>query len=209
MYIYLYRHVHSTSNGRYETSKAHNVSMLYSYIVIYIIEFIVFAFIGWILDSIYSSFEHKRKMSSGYFEGLPLCPIYGVGGIVVINNFALLVEQPWWVVIAITTTLVITIEYVGGRLAEYILEERLWDYRDERYNLHGYISAWHSFLWLLIVTILYIFIGNTSGRFIEWVQQAIRIETHLDVMLVLACVSVFFWLTIKNKKHRLSRKKMT
>ena len=173
--------------------------------MIYIIEFLIFAFLGWILDSLYSSFEHKKKVISGYFRGVPLCPLYGFGGIILLNSFAFLSSQPAWAVIFASTGMVIVLEYIGGRIAEHVLEERLWDYSKERYNLHGYISAKHSILWFIVVTILYVLIGKSAGTYIAWLSSHIPIESHLDVLIVFIAAGFSFLATIKNKKLRLMR----
>ena len=174
--------------------------------MIYIIEFFVFAFIGWITDSLYGSIKHKRKVISGYFKNVPLCPIYGFGGILLLNSFALLHHAPAWLVIVVTTLLIIALEYVGGRLAEFVLEERLWNYSHERYHIHGYISAWHSFLWLVAVTFLYFLIGADAGIYIERLSATITVDVHLQVILVFAVIGVFTWATMKHKKSRLLRR---
>jgi len=174
--------------------------------VIYIIEFFIFAFIGWVIDSIYGSIKYKRKVISGYFKNIPLCPIYGFGGILLLNSFALLRHEPAWLVITITTTLIIALEYIGGRLSELVLEERLWDYSDERFNLHGYISAWHSFLWILAVTAVYFLIGADAGIYIEMLSKKVAIDAHLQVIIILAVIGGFIWATMRHKKSRLLRR---
>jgi len=174
--------------------------------MIYIIEFFVFAFLGWISDSIYGSIRHKRKVVSGYFKNIPLCPIYGFGGILLLNSFALLSREPAWIVILTTTILITALEYIGGKLSEYVLDERLWDYSNERYHFQGYISLWHSFLWLVVVTILYFLMADTSGMLIEWLRQKTVIESHLEVIIFLAVIGFLIWATVKNKKSRLLKR---
>jgi uncharacterized membrane protein len=142
---------------------------------------------------------------SGYFRGVPLCPLYGFGGIILLNSFALLSAQPGWIVVLASTIMIIVLEYIGGRIAEHVLEERLWDYSKERFNLHGYISAKHSILWLIVVTILYVLIGKSAGTYITWLGTHIPIESHLDVLVVFIAAGLSFLVTIKNKKLRLSR----
>ena len=48
-------------------------------ITIYLIEFLIFLFIGWVIDSAYRSVASSKLRNSGYFKG-PFCPIYGFGG---------------------------------------------------------------------------------------------------------------------------------
>lgn len=173
--------------------------------MVYIIEFFLFAFAGWVMDSSYCSLWHKKIIISGYFKGYPFCPIYGFGGIILLNSFALMKNQPFWITIGITTLLVIILEFVGGWFAEHFLEEKLWDYSREPLNLGGYISAWHSFLWLVVVSIAYLLIGGKSYDIVTWFDSLIAINKNLEVLLALVVISLVFWATIENKKLRLSK----
>lgn len=173
--------------------------------MIYIIEFFLFAFLGWIIDSSYCSLWHKKLVISGYFKGYPFCPIYGFGGILLLNTFALMNGKPAWQTIILATLLITVLEFVGGWFAEYLLEEKLWDYSKEPLNLGGYISAWHSFLWLVVVSVSYLLIGDKSYGLVMWFDSLVVINKNLEVLLVLIVISFVFWATIENKKLRLSK----
>ena len=43
--------------------------------------FVIYSFIGWILESIYKSILQKRIVNSGFLHG-PFCPIYGYGAMI-------------------------------------------------------------------------------------------------------------------------------
>lgn len=173
--------------------------------MIYVLGFFVFAFIGWIIDTTYSSFSRKKITISGYFKGAPFCPIYGFGGILLFNNFALMSQQPPWLNIFTTTLYIIILEYVGGWFSEHFLDEKLWDYSDEKFNLNGYISAWHSYLWLILVTFAYLIFGHQTTYIFEWLSQQIKLDQRLEVTILFAIFIVALWLTAKNKKLRLAK----
>lgn len=173
--------------------------------MLYVVQFFLFAFVGWIVDSSYSSLVRKKIVISGYFRGIPLCPIYGFGGILLVNSFALLSAQPVWLTIVVTTILVVALEYVGGWLAEHLLDEKLWDYSKERWNLGGYISAWHSFLWLLAVSGCYLLFGRQAGDYIAWLDSRLTLNSALEVLLIFALLVAAFFLTSHYKKVRLGR----
>lgn len=171
----------------------------------YLIIFLAFSFLGWIIDSFYSSFKLGKPVLAGYFRGVPICPIYGFGGILLVNTFAFFNNLPFWIVIPVATLLVVLVEYIGGKLSEHFLEERLWDYSKERFNIDGYISAWHSFLWLAGVSLLYFSFGEKIHIYISWLDSRINMDQNLETILIFAVVSIAFWVTIKNKKLRLSK----
>lgn len=169
------------------------------------IAFIVFSFLGWILDSSYCSLLNRRWTFSGYFHGVPLCPIYGFGGVVLLNSFAFFVGWPAWLVIVLTTLLVVIVEFIGGWLGVHLLDERLWDYSQERWNLAGYVSAWHSFLWLLVVGILYLTIGRWAASVVTWGETQLAINPFLEMLLLLALLAAIFAYTSREKQWRLAK----
>lgn len=172
--------------------------------LLYFLEFLVFAFLGWIIDSLYSSIEKKRLVISGYFRGIPLCPIYGFGGILLIHSFIYLADQPAHLVIIFTTLLIIALEYVGGLWAEHFLDERLWDYSKERFNLI-YISAWHSFLWLVAVSVVYMLIGTRVSLYLEYLKQHLQLNDALETLLFFIVLTGVILLTSRQKKLRLAK----
>ncbi len=45
--------------------------------------FIIYSFLGWVLESIFRSFCEKKIINTGFLRG-PICPIYGCGAIIMI-----------------------------------------------------------------------------------------------------------------------------
>ena len=96
-------------------------------IIIYIIEFFIFSFIGWIIDSGYRTFQDKKLVNAGYFRG-PFCPIYGLGGLTLLFLFKYLnFLNSLWVIIIASLAMVL-VEYIGGIFSVKILKVNLWDY---------------------------------------------------------------------------------
>ncbi len=123
--------------------------------MIYILQFFGFSFLGWIMDSLTVSFYRKKWVASGYFKGVPLCPLYGIGGIMLLKSFEFFQNSPFYISIFLSTIFMVAYEYVSCWLGEIVLHKKLWDYSDHKPNLHGRISLWQSFLWLILVSILY------------------------------------------------------
>jgi uncharacterized membrane protein len=173
--------------------------------LVYLTEFFIFALLGWIVDSFYSSIRNKKIIVSGYFRGVPLCPIYGFGGIIIINSFLYFSAQHGWITILVTTFFIVGLEYIGGWLALQFLNEKLWDYSKERFNIGGYISAWHSFLWLIAVTMLYWWFDINRIMISFLLNAKLQLDQRLEILLLFAFIIIALWLTIKNKKIRLAR----
>jgi uncharacterized membrane protein len=170
-----------------------------------VIEFFIFAILGWILDTLYTSIGNRKIILSGYFRGVPLCPIYGFGGILLINNFALMSANNPVETILVTTFLVITLELVGGLFSEHFLGEKLWDYSKQPLNLDGHISAWHSFLWLIAVSLTYLIIGRRINEILNYLNSKTAMDPHLEVIFLFLILVLALWVTANTKKLRLSR----
>lgn len=172
----------------------------------WLVAFFVFSFLGWIIDSAFCSVTSGRWVFSGYFKYVPLCPIYGFGGIALLSSFALLRDIPAWITIGVTTAIVIATEYLGGWLAERLLDEKLWDYSQQRWNIHGYISAWHSFLWLVVVSLLYITTSTQTYAIIGWGTQHMTLALFWEIVLIFLLLTGIGWYTLREKRGRLARK---
>ncbi len=130
---------------------------------VYIIIFLICSFIGWIIDSTYCSIGSHKFIFSGYFKHIPLCPIYGFGGLLIIKTFAQLQNLNPWIVIGLTTLLVILLEYIGGWFCDKILDEKLWDYTNRKGNISGYITFQNCIYWLVLVALVYFLLSPFLG----------------------------------------------
>jgi len=124
---------------------------------IYLVEFIVFSFFGWIIDSVYRSFVDKKIINAGYFRG-PVCPIYGFGGLALVFTAKFLVFCSFLTKIMVGFLLILLIEYLGSIFSEKVLKIKLWDYSKAILNLNGRIDIYHSFYWLILVILFYYFV---------------------------------------------------
>ena len=134
-----------------------------------ILEFLFFAFIGWILDSGYRSIVDKKLINAGYFKG-PFCPIYGFGGIILIFILNLCSSLSFVPLILIASFSMVLVEYVGGIYSEKVLKIKLWDYSNTTYNLGGHIDVLHSFYWVVLVVLFYFLAYPSISHFESLIQ---------------------------------------
>ena len=121
--------------------------------------FLIFSFVGWLLDSAWCSYHSRRLVFSGVLKPLPICPVYGVGGLAVLVTFRWLATAPLiFTVIGGWLAAVLT-EYLAGWLCQIFLGKKLWDYSASRYHLHGHVELLHSLIWLVLILILYALIS--------------------------------------------------
>lgn len=165
----------------------------------YIIFFIIFSFIGWIIDSTYTSLESKKFVNTGYFKG-PFCPIYGFGSLFLIIFFNT-ISLPFWALILIASFLMTVLEFIGGRFSRHFLGVVLWDYSGSRFNYKGDIELLHSLYWPLLVAffyfILYPIVLNTKNLF--------NLNNFIDfsISFVILLMLLYFFLNklIKSKSY--------
>ena len=168
-----------------------------------ILLFLVFAFLGWIIDTTYCSIAHKKFTPSGYYKGIPICPIYGFGGLLILASFTQFSNLHSIFAILITTSIVILLEYIGGWFCEHILKEKLWDYSNIKGNINGYINPIHSIYWLLIVTLLYFLINPFIGAITIFLNEIQSKLNPYDTYLTLTFLIFAYSLTIRTRDKRL------
>lgn len=143
--------------------------------------FTVYSFIGWLTESIFCSIPEGKFINRGFLSG-PFCPIYGVGGVLVIiilepfeNNLILL-----YIAGVVVTTLV---EYITGFALEKIFHTKYWDYSDHKFNLQGRICLENS---LLFGVMCLVGIHTVQPRLIRLVAMIPdNIMPVIDIVLML------------------------
>ncbi|PIN87573.1 hypothetical protein COV12_03135 [Candidatus Woesearchaeota archaeon CG10_big_fil_rev_8_21_14_0_10_32_24] len=157
-----------------------------------ILEFLLFSFMGWILDSGYRTILDKKLTNAGYFKG-PFCPIYGFGGIILIfilNIFSNLSIIP---LILIASLAMILVEYIGGIYSEKVLKVKLWDYSNTTFNLGGHIDLLHSFYWIILVVLFYSFVFPS----ILHLESLLHFPEVFERPIFIGFVFIAIWLTIR------------
>ena len=107
--------------------------------------FLIYAFLGWCAEVAYAAVHNGKFVNRGFLNG-PVCPIYGVGMLVVVtllwglrHNLILLFLGS----AGLTTTL----EYATGLILERFFHDKWWDYSDKPFNVKGYICLEFTILW--------------------------------------------------------------
>ena len=114
------------------------VSLLFLY-------FVWYSLLGWCMESTYCSLRQRRFINRGFLH-LPLCPIYGVGALIMVLFFTPLMGNPF--LFYLVATLVMSAwEYFVGWLLEATTHMKYWDYSDRRFNLKGRICLANCLWW--------------------------------------------------------------
>ena len=95
---------------------------------------------GWCMETVYCSILEKRFVPRGFLHG-PLCPIYGVGVLLMILFFAPL-KGNLALFYIVSTVVMSAWEYFVGWFLEVTTHIKYWDYSMYRFNLKGRICLW-------------------------------------------------------------------
>lgn len=107
--------------------------------------FIIYSFLGWVMESIYRSICEKKIINTGFLRG-PFCPIYGVGAIIMMTILSGFKDA--LVVLFLISFIVLTLwEYLVGVLLEKLFKTKYWDYSSHKFNYKGRICLTNSLAW--------------------------------------------------------------
>jgi len=134
-----------------------------------IVLFAIYSFMGWVIEVVYRSVTQRQLINAGFVYG-PFVPLYGFGAAFVI--FVEYFIRTWPLPVQLITYGIIltAIEYFTGFIFEKIFKLSLWDYTDNRFNIHGRVCLLFSTLWAVLATIFVIFIHPVVLRHVQALQ---------------------------------------
>ena len=152
----------------------------------YIVLFAIYCFMGWAVEVIYRSVSQRKFVNAGFLFG-PFILIYGFGAFLVIvlqHIFQGWHIVPRFIVFGLAVT---AMEYLVGLLSEKIFKLTLWDYSENRFNLHGYVCLQFSVIWTLLALG---FVTLIHPIVLQWVAGL------NDVFVKIAAIvfMVYFWI---------------
>lgn len=165
--------------------------------------FIIYSFLGWIMESIVRSVSEKKLINTGFLYG-PFCPIYGFGAVIMfsfLDNFANNIILLFIISLVILTAW----EYIVGVLLEKIFKTKYWDYSDQKFNFQGRICLINSLCWgvlgVLFVKYIHPFIVSIISKIDpQWIKYSISIL--LIAFIIDVIISV---VNVKNIKSTLEK----
>lgn len=106
-----------------------------NYIETLILLFFTYSFAGWVMESIGGIFVVKKFVNRGFMIG-PLCPVYGVG-VVIITVLLGKYTNDFFVLFVLATVLCGVLEYLTSYYMEKLFNARWWDYTNRKFNING------------------------------------------------------------------------
>ena len=143
----------------------------------YVLYFFIFAFIGWLMETVYAIFTLGHFVKRGFLYG-PICPIYGFGALMLIlflakyrkNNLKLFIYA---------AIIFSAFEYVVSYGLDALFAMHWWDYTDEFFNLNGRITLSFSVAWgliaILFINHIYPFLKKKVNLFLSKFSYSLQI----------------------------------
>lgn len=145
--------------------------------------FLIYSFLGWVIESIFRSIIEKKIINTGFLKG-PICPIYGIGALIM--SFVLDGLSNNLICLFIASMIILTIwEYIVGVFLEKTFHTKYWDYSDHKINFQGRICLTNSIYWGIL--------GVVFVKYIHPFMQEIIEKVNIDVLhFVVTITSIVF-----------------
>lgn len=140
-----------------------------------VIYFMLYAFIGWVVEVAYAAYKEKRFVNRGFLAG-PICPIYGFGALLILglDRFIKSESMPFYMSIASAVVITTFLEYVTGYVMEKLLDIKAWDYSGEVLNLHGWICLKFSLFWGILAYVQLTVLQPVLSIYVNAAAQPIK-----------------------------------
>ncbi len=151
-------------------------------IMFYFLIFIIYSFIGWLVEVIAILKLQKKYVNRGFLIG-PYCPIYGTASLILILFFKNYFSNPF-VLFMIIVFIASVIEYVTSYIMEKLFKARWWDYSNKSFNVNGRICLSTSLLFGLLGLFAIYVINPITVSLLEKINPTIMIIIS-SILLVL------------------------
>lgn len=164
--------------------------------------FMIYAFLGWCMETVYCSIRQRRLVPRGFLFG-PICPIYGVGVLMMICWFAPFMGHPLLFYI-VATVCMSAWEYFVGWFLETTTHIKYWDYSMHKFNLKGRICLWVSLTWGVLAYIILFWVHPPISQLVLKIPLGIRylISVILALLLIVDTVTTIRKLALSAKLIR-------
>lgn len=149
----------------------------------YFLVFMIYSFLGWIVEIIDSLIGEKKLVNRGFLIG-PYCPIYGFGTVAILTLLKDYDNHP--VALFINAIVICSIlEYFTSYIMEKVFKARWWDYSNRRFNINGRICLETMIPFGLAVIIVWYLINPLILKMINLIPNNISSIIAIILAIVL------------------------
>lgn len=140
--------------------------------------FIIYSFIGWIIEEIYSFIVIRKFKKEGFLIG-PFKPMYGIAFTsLIICNEVLGIDGISLVLLCLLIPT--TVEYISGYMFRHIFHKDYWDYSNFKHNLYGYVTIGFSLCWM-VLSFIGVYIFQPTLYNIYWAAE--------EFLIIVVCIA--------------------
>ncbi len=114
--------------------------------------FILFSFLGWILEFTYRALASRNLVNPGVLLG-PYVPIYGSGALMLILLYSQTAHLGIFYRAGIYFLAISVMEYITGEILLLVFKRRYWDYTDDALNIRGHVCLPFSIYWVILALV--------------------------------------------------------
>jgi uncharacterized membrane protein len=171
-----------------------------------ILYFMIYAILGWILETAFVSMKEKKFINRGFLIG-PMCPVYIFGALFVIRILQP-VSHHIFIVFICGIMITSAVEYITGYLLEHLFHMKWWDYSDRRFNLNGRVCLGNSiafgFLSVALILVIHPFFVSLLQQ-VPFVYRAVIAGICIFLLIVDIVFSVIATLRLSGKLDQLHK----
>ena len=167
------------------------LSLSPDWIKYYSLIFIIYSFIGWIIESGYRTvLEKGRFINSGSLFG-PFVPIYGFGATAILLIELYIGSLAFSLQIIIFSVTATAIEYLTSYILEKKFSMRFWDYSTYPLNIKGRVCLLYSGFWALLSAIQIVYIQPFIDSFINSISLELQLVIPV-IFLIYVSFDIFY-----------------
>ena len=127
--------------------------------------FIWYSFLGFLLEVAFARAVRHPKKDRKCFLLLPLCPVYGMGALM-IRGLTVWSRNPVWVAAA-GFGAATAAELLTGAFYRYVLRVEFWNYRGVKRNIGGLVCLRFSLYWTVLALAMVFWVDPLLVRLAE------------------------------------------
>lgn len=158
--------------------------------------FLIYSFIGWIVEVSAFLIQDHKFVNRGFLIG-PVVPIYGTGGILITILLTKYQSDP--IVLFCMAVIVCSIlEYLTSYVMEKIFKTRWWDYSNKKFNINGRICLSNLIVFGIMGLVMVYLINPFLIGILNKIDP-ILLKYVVSILMVLFVIDFFVSFSVTSK----------
>lgn len=151
-------------------------------IYVYFLLFIIYSFLGWVIEIITEYVHNKRFVNRGFLIG-PYCPIYGFGSVLMTILLDKYLDDP--VALFVMAVVICSLlEYFTSYIMEKLFNARWWDYSNNKFNINGRICLETMIPFGICGVILMYFINPPILKILNLIPEVVLMIVSIIIFIL-------------------------